>query len=113
MRTMLVRGLCAASLLSAAAASASANDNYGAFAFSQDTGAYGYNYDYGSRGSAEEDALNRCGGGCTVVLLAAGKGHGYGTGWADNRSDAEETAMSNCEEQTDDCKLLAWACTTR
>jgi len=113
--------LLAMSLLAYLTASASAEDNYGAFAFSENTGAYGYSYDHSSRGSAEKDALNRCSGSCTVVLwfknacgaLAAGDGHGYGTGWAGNRSRAEEIAMSNCEERTDDCKLLAWACTTR
>lgn len=98
-----------------------ADDNYGAFAFSQDSGAYGYSYDHGSRGSAEQGALNRCSGGCSVVLwfknacgaLAAGEGHGYGTGWADNRGRAEEIAMSSCAENTGGCSVLAWACTSR
>jgi hypothetical protein len=93
---------------------------YGAIAFSQGTGAYGYSYDAGSRGSVEEAALTRCGGSCSVVLwfknacgaLAAGDSHGFGTGWAGDRSRAEEIAMSNCAKSTNDCKLLASTCTT-
>lgn len=121
MRRKIGLPLVVTTLFACLTASASAEDNYGAFAFSQETGAYGYSYDHGSRGLAEEDALKRCGGNCSVVLwfknacraLAAGGGHGYGTGWADNRSRAEEIATANCEEHTDDCALLAWACTTR
>jgi hypothetical protein len=109
-----------ASLLVLVAGSASA-DNYGAIAFSQSTGSYGYSYDYGSRGSAEQRALNDCSGNCSVVLwfknacgsLATGSGGGYGYGWAGTRRRAESIAMSNCNARTNGCSILAWACTTR
>ena len=110
-----------ASLLALMAGSASAADNYGAIAFSQGTGRYGYTYDYGSRGSAEQGALNNCGGSCSIVLwfknacgaLATGRANGYGTGWAGTRRRAENIAMSNCAERTGGCNILAWACTAR
>jgi hypothetical protein len=104
-----------ASLLVLVAGSASAKDNYGAIAFSQATGNYGYTYDYGSRGSAEQGALNNCGGRCSIVLwfmnacgaLATGGGNGYGTGWAGTRGRAEGIAMSNCRARTGGCSVLA------
>jgi hypothetical protein len=110
-----------ASLSALLPGSASAADNYGAIAFSQATGSYGYTYDYGSRGSAEQGALNNCSGRCSIVLwfknacgaLATGNGSGYGTGWAGTRRRAEGIAMSNCQERTNACSILAWACTTR
>jgi hypothetical protein len=110
-----------ASLLALVAGNASAADNYGAIAFSQTTGNWGYTYDYGSRGSAEQGALNKCGGGCSVVLwfknacgaLATGGGNGYGTGWAGTRGRAQGIAMSNCRARAHGCGIVAWACTTR
>jgi serine/threonine-protein kinase len=117
----IARPFAIASLLALVAGSASAEDNYGAIAFSQATGSYGYTYDYGSRGSAEQGAINKCSGRCGIVLwfknacgaLATGSGSGYGTGWAGTRRRAEGVAMSNCRERTGGCSILAWACTTR
>jgi serine/threonine-protein kinase len=97
-------------------------DYYGAIAFSQDTGSAGYSYDYGSQYGAEQRALAECGNGaCAVVIwfrnacgaLATGNGNGYGTGWAVTRADAEQIALSNCFQYTDNCSNNTWACTTR
>jgi serine/threonine-protein kinase len=102
-------------------ANASAADHYGAIAFSQASGAVGYSYDFDSRDDAEERALQECGPRCEVVIwfknacaaLAVGDDKGYGTGWAADRDRAEEIAMMKCEENSDDCSVKQWACTTR
>lgn len=91
---------------------------YGAIAFSQDSGAHGYSYGYDTRGGAENEALQGCGGGCTVVLwfnnacgaLAVGANNGYGTGWASSRGEAENIAMSNCNQNSTNCNILQWVC---
>ena len=97
-------------------------DYYGAIAFSQDSGSVGYSYDYGTQSGAEQRALRECGNdGCMVVVwfrnacgaLAIGDGNGYGTGWAVRREDAEQIALSNCSQYTDNCDNNTWACTTR
>jgi hypothetical protein len=91
---------------------------YGAIAFSQSSGAHGYSFGYDTRGGAEREALQGCGGGCTVVLrfsnacgaLAVGANNGYGTGWASSRGQAEHIAMSNCNQNSTNCSILQWAC---
>ena len=98
-----------------------AADNYAAIAFSQDTGAEGYSNDYDSRGGAEQRAQQECGAGCEVVLwfrnacgaLAVGSDNGYGTGWAASRGEAENIAMSNCNQNSTNCSVTRWVCTTR
>jgi len=98
-----------------------AADNYGAIAYSQDSGAEGYANDYDSRGGAEARALRECGGGCEVVLwfknacgaLATGEDNGYGTGWATSRREAENIAMSNCNDIANECSVVRWVCTSR
>jgi Domain of unknown function (DUF4189) len=115
---LALAGLCLAIGLPTVAA---ADDNYGAIAFSTDSGAHGYSYDFGSRGEAEERALQECGSGCEVVLwfknscgaLAAGEGNGYGTAWAGNREAAEDAALRVCAQNAGNCSVKAWACTTR
>jgi serine/threonine-protein kinase len=95
-------------------------DNYGAIAFSNSSGAWGTSHDYGSRRSAEQSALNRCGAGCSVVLwfrnacgaLATTQNHAYGTGWATDLGDAQNIALSGCRPYGS-CGITAWACTTR
>jgi hypothetical protein len=96
-------------------------DYFGAIAFSTSDGAVGYSYDFGSREEAEERALQECGAGCEVVLwfknacgaIAAGAGHGYGTGWAGSRGEAEGIAMRYCRQNAEGCEVLRWVCTTR
>jgi hypothetical protein len=97
-------------------------DYYGAIAFSQDTGGAGFSYDYGTQYSAEQRALSECGdASCMVVVwfrnacgaLAIGDGNGYGTGWAVNQGDAEQIALTNCFQYTNNCANNTWACTTR
>jgi hypothetical protein len=98
-----------------------AADYYGAIAFSKDDGAYGFSTDYDSRAGAEEEAQSECGDGCEVVLwfknargaLAVGADRGYGTGWARSRGEAESIAMSECKNNSTNCSVLRWECTTR
>jgi hypothetical protein len=97
-----------------------AYDNYGAIAFSNSTGAWGTAYDYGSRQSAEQAAVNRCGAGCFAVVwfrnacgaLASTRDHGYGSGWATDLGVAQNIAIQGCS-QYGSCTITAWACTTR
>jgi Domain of unknown function (DUF4189) len=103
-------------------APAAADDYYAAIAFSQSNGNHGYSNNYGSRRSAEEASLSECRDrGCTVVLwfknacgaLAVGDNNAYGTGWAPIRRRAEEIAMSNCNDRSQNCNVIRWVCTTR
>ena len=120
-RLKMLAALAPALLVSLALSPAAAADNYGAIAFSQDSGKVGWSYDYRSRSEAEERALEECGGDCEVVLwimnacgaLATGDDNGYGTGWAGTRERAEEIALTNCEENADNCRINRWICTTR
>ncbi len=117
---LLVLGVVAATALAASATQAAA-DNFGAIAYSTGSGAIGYSYDYGSRDEAEEHALQECGPGCQVVVwfknacgaVAAGSDRGYGTGWADSRGEAEETAMRYCQQNSQGCRPVGWTCTSR
>jgi hypothetical protein len=97
-------------------------DNFGAIAFSQDNGRVGYSYDYGSQNAAQQRALAECGNqSCMVVVdfwnacgaLAIGDGNGYGVGWAASRQDAEQIALTNCFQYTNNCTNNTWACTSR
>ena len=97
-------------------------DYFGAIAFSQDSGSVGYSYDYGGQSGAEQRALVECGNqACMVVVwfrnacgaLAIGDGNGYGTGWAATRGEAENIAMSNCNQNSSSCGVTRWVCTTR
>ncbi len=112
----------AAFVLLAWTAPSMAEDHYGAIAYSTDSGRYGYSYDYDSRAAAEERAVSECNdSSCTAVLwfrnacgaLATGDGHAYGTGWASDRSEAENTAMSYCNKNGTNCSITRWVCTTR
>jgi hypothetical protein len=114
--------LSLASFLSLACASSkAAAQNYGAIAFSQDSGATGYAYNFRRRDLAEERALEECGHGCRVVIwfrnacgaLATGKNNGYGTGWGTSRGIAERIALNKCAENTRNCSIARWACTSR
>jgi uncharacterized protein DUF4189 len=96
------------------------SDSYGAIAFSQGTRAHGYSYKYGTRRGAEERALQECGQDCSVVLwfknacgaLAAGEDD-HGTGWAKSRGEAEDMALSNCNDRSTQCRIVRWVCTAR
>jgi serine/threonine-protein kinase len=104
-----------------AAADNVADDNYAAIAYSQDSGAYGYSNNYDSRDGAEASAMRECGRDCSVVLwfrnacgaLATGEDNGYGTGWAMSRGEAEDVAMSNCNDVASECSVVRWVCTSR
>jgi Domain of unknown function (DUF4189) len=98
-----------------------AADYYGAIAFNQESGAVGYSYDFQTQAGAERRALSECGDDCEVVVwfmnacgaLATGDDNGYGTGWAGTRRQAESTALSNCNENSENCSVIQWVCTSR
>lgn len=103
---------------------AHAIDYYGAIAFSQETGAHGYSYDYSSQRDAEIQAMAECrkyGRGCEVATwvrngcaaLAVGNGEGWGGDWGNNRSEAEDKALNRCYQNTGNCQIRRWICTTR
>ena len=103
-------------------AAAVADDHYGAIAYSTDNGKYGYTYDYGTLASAEADALRNCSAAsCQVVLwfknscgaLAIGNGYAYGAAWANNRGDAETSAMTFCSQNGTGCNIAQWVCTSQ
>jgi Domain of unknown function (DUF4189) len=104
------------------ASAAVAADHYGAIAYSTDNGKYGYTYDYGTLASAETDALKNCADrSCQVVLwfknrcgaLAIGNGYAYGAAWANNRGDAEASAMTFCSQNGTGCNIAQWVCTSQ
>jgi hypothetical protein len=41
------------------------------------------------------------------------RGQRYGTGWATSRREAEDLAMSNCNDIANECSVLRWVCTSR
>jgi Domain of unknown function (DUF4189) len=103
-------------------AAAVAADHYGAIAYSTDNGRYGYTYDYGTLASAQADALKNCNdGSCQVVLwfknscgaLAIGNRYSYGAAWANNRGDAETSAMTFCSQNGTGCNIAQWLCTSQ
>jgi Domain of unknown function (DUF4189) len=95
---------------------------FGAIAVQGTNGNVGWSHDYGSKGEAREAALQQCGPGCKAVLdfwngcgaYAADQDGGstvWGTGIADNASQAQDTAVSNCESYGgNSCKVRAWGC---
>jgi serine/threonine-protein kinase len=98
-----------------------AEDHFGAIAFSNSSGALGWAYDNGSRGGAEEQALQQCGPGCEIAIwfknacgaIATTPDHAYGTGWASERGEAEEIAIGECHKHGGNCSVAKWVCTTR
>lgn len=123
------RGLARASVVALAVAAAmtgtaQAAEYYGAIAFSQTTGSHGYSFDYGSRGAAQNRALQECaryGGGCIVAAwfrnacgaLAVGNGNGWGAEWGRSRAEAQRLALQRCNANTSGCQVVRWVCTTR
>jgi hypothetical protein len=99
-----------------------ADDHYGAIAYSTNNGRYGYTYDYATQASAETDALKNCAdGSCTIVIwfkntcaaLAIGDGFAYGVAWANDKGDAEASAMTFCSQNAKGCNIAQWICTSR
>ncbi|MEB3337148.1 MAG: DUF4189 domain-containing protein [Leptolyngbyaceae bacterium] len=103
-----------------------ARDYYGAITYSEDSGAHGYSYDYATRRAAETRALSECEsnagtGDCEVLVwfkngcgaLATAPDGAYGSGWAGNRTGAEDQAISSCSQYARGCRVKRWVCTTR
>lgn len=116
--------LCAvfalASLVSAPADAQQCGYQYcwGAVAFNANTGAYGYAYSYFSEGDAANAAQEGCGYNCPEVktffnqcgAAAIGTNGGFGWGLGPSRSDAENIAMSYCNNYDYGCRVLVYSC---
>lgn len=98
--------------------------NYGAIAYSPSTGAFGRSWDYPNRRGAERRALNGCRAharDCRVAIwfrnacgaLAVGNRGGWGSGWGNSRSRAQNEARAVCRRHTNNCKIRVWQCTSR
>jgi serine/threonine-protein kinase len=101
---------------------------YGAIAYSPSTRAHGWAYDYGSRGEAEQRALDQCNRhsddrhaeDCVVPVwfrnacgaLAVGS-EGYGSGWGVSRKAAETFAIQSCSRYSGECSIVRWVCTAK
>jgi serine/threonine-protein kinase len=105
---------------------ASAQDHCGAIAISQSTGRLGWSYDFANRTEAENAAKRECAKGatdCRVPVwfcnacgaIATTPDLGYGSGWAENREDAERNAIKVCQDYNPGkrCTIQRWVCTTR
>ena len=111
--------LAAGLMLLSATQAALAGDQYGAIAYDLENGAYGYAVQYHTRKDAEQMALQHCwealdgkDGECAVELwfknsygaLAEGD-NGFGTGWGNNKNEAQYQAMKVCERHTANCDI--------
>jgi hypothetical protein len=92
----------------------------GAFAVGN-CGAYGFSYDYSQADAAQEAALGKCTGNCTVIPVKracaafavdganACGAHGYAT--APKLGAAQNTALRQCYQYGgQDCVIRAWIC---
>ena len=91
---------------------------WGAVAFNANTGAYGYSYSYYSEGAAASAAQEGCGYNCPEVktfynqcgAAAVGSNGGFGWGIGASRFDAENLAMSYCNNYDYGCRVLVYSC---
>ena len=111
-------------VVSATNIQSAAAEFHGAIAFSQTTGATGWSYDFGTRGAAENRAIQECskhGGGCRVATwfkngcgaLAIGDGNAYGGSWGRTRFEAESKALKLCSAEARNCAIKRWVCTKK
>lgn len=90
--------------------------SYAAIAFDEDNGRYGYGKAYKTRAAAEEKALEECGGRHAkivmwahegVIALAIGDRRGsWGTGRDNRRKAAQNQAVDNCNEHTENAHVV-------
>jgi hypothetical protein len=122
--SILKKTTLAAAVILLTAGTAVSADNFGAIAFSQATGGYGSSYDYGTRRAAEARAMSECNSrnrGCKVAIwfknscgaVATGSNNGWGSAWACSPDGAQRSAITYCRQNTRNCQVLAWACTSR
>lgn len=91
------------------------HSGFGAIAYSARTGRYGWSYGAADQAVAERMALTNCAAADATVVawaqhshlaFAIGANGGYGYGWASNAQDAQRRAMTNCTNQTTNCRLV-------
>ncbi len=128
-----MKWLCVLFVLAAIALvadSASAQNRYGSIVFSQhsDGGyAWGMAWSYDSRSSARNRAINECLGrggrscgevawfrnNCGALAIGTGRGYrnGFGSGWGDSVSLAENYAISGCRSRGNtNCSIAISRC---
>jgi hypothetical protein len=95
-----------------------AQSNYGAIATEPGGDAYGFAYDLDSASDAEAAALANCPASCVIQVTfsdgcaAVSRGGGFvASSQRDNGDDAIAASLDTCG--SDECELVAWACTTR
>jgi len=119
--TMLLALCLVAAALTIVRSAKGQNDYWGALAYSNATGRYGFAYDYSTRAEAIRQAVYKCGvrdcrgvvwfhNGCGA--FARGRG-GWGWGIGDTRAEAQARAVAECRQRGVNCRVIAWACTTR
>jgi len=98
-----------------------ARATWGAIAYSYSTGRYGSSYDYPTQAQAINSAVERCRvNDCkAVVWFESGCGSfavgNRASGWAvgHSRAEAESKALAECRKRGGNCRIVAWACTSR
>lgn len=91
---------------------------WGAVAFNAITGSYGYSYSYLSESDAANAAQQGCEYNCPEVktfynqcgAAAIGSNGGFGYGFGLSRYEAENVAMSYCNNYDYGCQVLVWSC---
>jgi serine/threonine-protein kinase len=102
--------------------SAMAADLFGSIAYSQQATRYGWAADFGSQQEAEDAAMNQCynyGSDCKSMwfsngcgALAIGADGGWGTNWGENKRQAENKAIAQCNSVSSNCKVEFSKCTS-
>ena len=117
--------VCVLMLVAVASPAAARGDLHGSIVFSQEadgSAAWGMAWNYGSGMAATRDAYGECqgagGNSCREVgeftnacgALAIGDNNGYGTGWGDSITEAENDALIQCLSVNSNCRLEASQC---
>ncbi len=84
-------------------------------------GAWGTAYDYPSQSSATQAVQNNCGGNCSTIktfyntcgAIAQGDNGGWGWAWHGSKQEAQSQAIAYCVPNDRNCRIAAWACTSR
>jgi hypothetical protein len=84
-------------------------------------GAWGTAYDYSSDDAAARAAQSGCKGSCTIIrtffnscgAIAEGDNGGWGWAWNVSKDEALSSAIAYCVPNDRNCRVTAWACTSR
>ena len=91
------------------------HSGFGAIAYSTQTGRYGWSYGAADQPTAERIALTNCAAVDAFIVawahhshlaFAIGDNGGYGYAWATKAAEAGRQAITNCSNQTTNCRLV-------